>query len=92
MHKLCDTFPAIVFAVVSGSAVLSAQISTTTTLASSSNPASFGQPVMLTATISPAPGAGSVMFYDGTTVLGTKAVTSGQASLTTSLGLIVYSS
>ena len=58
---------------------------TTTTLTSSSNPASYGQPVALTATVSPALGAGSVTFYDGTTILETKPLAGGQASMTTGL-------
>ena len=55
------------------------------TVTSSPNPAVFGAPVTLTATVSPADGAGKVTFYDGTTVLGISTLASGQAALTTSL-------
>jgi hypothetical protein len=61
----------------------------TTALTSSANPSLFGQPITLTATASPASGAGiasgTVTFKDGTTVLGTVSLDlSGQATLTTS--------
>jgi uncharacterized protein YjdB len=55
------------------------------TLASSSNPSIFGQSVTLTAAVSPTPAGGSVTFYDGTAILGTRALVSGQAKLTTTL-------
>jgi hypothetical protein len=45
----------------------------------------FGQPVTLTAGVSPPAATGKVTFYDGTTVLGTGLPGSGQATLTTSL-------
>jgi trimeric autotransporter adhesin len=52
-----------------------AAVGTTTTLTSSSNPASSGVPVTLTATVVPASGttmpAGTVQFMDGTTAVGT---------------------
>ena len=43
---------------------------TTTTLAATPNPSVLGQPVTLTATVSPSAATGKVTFYDGTTVLG----------------------
>ncbi len=53
------------------------------TLTTSPNPSTLGQAVTLTATV---PGAsGRVSFYDGVTNLGTSAVTSGLASITTRL-------
>ncbi|HUE23965.1 MAG TPA: FG-GAP-like repeat-containing protein [Bryobacteraceae bacterium] len=58
---------------------------TSTTLAVAPNPAWLGQPVTLTAQISPPPGTGSVSFYDGVAVLDSVAVVGGSASLTTSL-------
>jgi hypothetical protein len=58
---------------------------TAITLSSSSNPAKFGSPVTLTALVTPSAANGKVTFYDGVTVLGTSAVTSGGAALTTSL-------
>ena len=65
--------------------VLAPTIATTTTLASSSNPSKFGQSVTLTATVVPSGATGNVTFYDGTTVLGTSAVSGGKATLTTKL-------
>jgi polyvinyl alcohol dehydrogenase (cytochrome) len=62
-----------------------ATLATSTALAVAPNPAGLGQPVTLTAQISPAPGAGQVTFYDGTAALGLVAVAGGSASLTTSL-------
>jgi hypothetical protein len=61
---------------------------TTTSLASSANPSVFGQSVTLTATVSavaPATGtpAGTVQFYDGTTLLGSHALTSGVVAFAT---------
>jgi hypothetical protein len=64
--------------------------STTTTLASSANPSTFGQPVTFTATVtvnSPGAGtpAGTVRFMDGSTLLMIVALdSSGNASFTTS--------
>ena len=55
------------------------------TLGSSANPSVFGRAVTLTATVSPLAATGFVTFYDGTTLLGTRTLTSGQAALTTSL-------
>jgi hypothetical protein len=54
-------------------------------LVSSPNPSVFGQPVTLTATVSPAGASGPVTFYDGTLVLGTARVVRGSATLITSL-------
>jgi len=59
---------------------------TTTTLTSSPNPSTAGQAVVLTATVtSAAPGGptGNVTFRNGATTLGTKALISGSAALTT---------
>jgi Bacterial Ig-like domain (group 3) len=57
---------------------------TTTSLAASANPTASDQPVTLTATVAPNPGAGgTVTFRDGTTSLGTATVNaSGVASVT----------
>ncbi len=57
---------------------------TTTSLSVSSNPASSGQPVTLTASVSPAGATGQVQFSDGGTLLGTVTLTNGVASFTTS--------
>ena len=63
--------------------------STSTGLTSSANPAVFGQPVVLTASVGAlAPGAGTptgtVTFADGTTTLGGAFLSGGVASMTTS--------
>jgi uncharacterized repeat protein (TIGR03803 family) len=61
---------------------------TATSVASSVNPSVFGQSVTLTATVTAvAPGSGTptgtVHFYDGTTLLGSHALTSGLATFAT---------
>src|SRR5207245_1847493 len=58
---------------------------TSTTLTASSGSAILGQPVTLTATISPAPASGSAIFYDGVSILGTRPLSAGHATLTTTL-------
>jgi hypothetical protein len=66
------------------------KLSTTTTLASSANPSTSGEPVTFTATVSvnspgSGPAAGSVNFMDGSTLLGTVTLDStGTATFTTS--------
>ena len=66
------------------------QTPTTMTLASSANPSTNGDSISLTATVStnsvdPAVGAGgTVIFKDGAVTLGSRPVSGGQASLTTS--------
>lgn len=65
---------------------------TTTTLASSANPAPLGSSVTYSASVvvvSPGGGTpgGSVKFYDGTTLVGTKSLSAGVASLT-----VIYTS
>jgi hypothetical protein len=62
---------------------------TSTTVASNHNPSVFGQSVTFTATVAAvAPGTGSpsgtVSFFDGTTLLGTRALGGGHAMLITS--------
>ena len=57
------------------------------TLASATNPSTFGGSVVLTAAITGAPGGpnyGTVTFYDGTTSLGTATPTAGVATLSLS--------
>ncbi len=53
---------------------------TTTNLTSSANPSNSGQSVTFTAAVSPAAATGTVQFLDGTTVLGTAAISSGTAT------------
>ena len=64
------------------------QDSTTTKLSSSANPSVYGQVVTFTATVTAAsPGSGTptgtVTFYDGTTTLGTGALSAGVATYST---------
>lgn len=61
------------------------QTPTTIQLNSFPNPAVYGHPVTITATVSPSAAQGKVTFYNGATVLGTQTLTSGQATLTTTL-------
>jgi hypothetical protein len=58
---------------------------TTTSLASSVNPSVFEQPVIFTATVTPNIATGTVTFKNGAVVLGTTAVVSGKAQLTTAI-------
>jgi hypothetical protein len=55
---------------------------TATTLSSSTQPSTYGQPLTLTATVTPSAATGSVQFLDGATVLGTAVLGSGSASIT----------
>ena len=57
--------------------------SSTVTLASSSNPSTFGASVTLTATVTSG-ATGAVTFHDGATALGTGSISSGIVTLTTS--------
>jgi N-acetylneuraminic acid mutarotase len=59
-------------------------VSTATTLSSSPNPSTFGQSMMLTATVSPSTATGTVQFLDSTTPLGTLTLAGGSAVLTLS--------
>src|ERR1039457_1513547 len=58
---------------------------TAVTLATSPNPSVFGAPVVLTATVTPSNATGRVTFYDGVTLLGTKPLSAGTASIFTVL-------
>ena len=55
------------------------------TLATSANPAVYGKPLSLTASVSPGTATGKVTFYDGVAILGIGTLTAGQATLTTTL-------
>lgn len=79
----------VVPATVSLSGTGIGQPTTVTSVASSANPAVFGQAVTLTATVSPTSSGsgtptGTVTFSDGSTTLGSEPLTNGQATLTTS--------
>jgi hypothetical protein len=67
------------------SGALNAASSTTTTLTTSASVAEYGQPVTLTALVSPSTATGSVTFYNGTTILAIEALGGGQAEFTTVL-------
>jgi hypothetical protein len=54
-------------------------------LVASANPSVFGAAVTLTATVTPADVTGRLTFYDGATILGSKAVSNGTASISTTL-------
>jgi len=56
---------------------------TTTTLTTSTNSAQYGDPITLTATVAPSGATGTVVFLNGSTVLGTGTVSGGVATLTT---------
>ncbi len=55
------------------------------TINSSVNPSLLGEAVAITASINPALATGSVTFYCGSSILGTRAVANGAAALNTSL-------
>ena len=59
---------------------------TTTTLASSLNPSVYGQGVLFTAVVSAASGTptGTVIFYDGSTAIGSATLVSGRAAISIS--------
>ncbi|MBV9494722.1 MAG: Ig-like domain repeat protein [Acidobacteria bacterium] len=57
---------------------------TTTTISSSMNPSTVGQPVTFTATVSPTGATGTVSFAEGQTVIGSAPLVNGQATFTTS--------
>jgi Bacterial Ig-like domain (group 3) len=59
-------------------------IATTTSLASSKNPSTFGTSVTFTATVSPSAATGNVQFLDGSTLLGQSALSGGKATFSTS--------
>jgi len=61
-----------------------AVVGSTTSLSSSQNPSSAGQPVTFTATVSGFTPTGTVTFFDGGTPIGTATLTVGTASFTTS--------
>jgi hypothetical protein len=61
-------------------------VPTTTTVVSSLNPSAFGQQVTFTAAVSSASGTpkGTVMFFDGSTALGSAQLSNGKAPISTS--------
>ena len=72
---------------VTNTFTVAAAIPTTTTLASSANPSTYGQNVTLTATVAPPPAGGTVQFYDGASALGSPVAVNtgtGEAQFSTS--------
>src|SRR5579871_6390491 len=76
-------FPKLFILLAAGPLCLNAQ--TAVTLSASPSPSIFGAPVVLTAGVTPQAATGKVTFYDGVTVLGSKPLVFGGASLTVSL-------
>src|ERR1700693_2107818 len=65
--------------------IAEAALPSSVTLTPLPNPSTLGAAVTLSATVTPPSGTGKVTFYDGVTVLGTKALISGTASISTKL-------
>ena len=65
--------------------VIAASAPTSITLTATPNPALYGQIATLTAAVSSASATGNVTFYDGVTVLGTRSLAGGLATLFTIL-------
>jgi hypothetical protein len=88
-HSLTATYNGDANDTASTSSVLTQTIVTGTPtsimLTSSANPAVYGQPVTVTASVSPSVANGMVTFFDGATPLGTRTLLNGQAALTTNL-------
>jgi hypothetical protein len=62
-----------------------AMANSSVTLTATPMPAAFGQPVTLKAAVAPATATGLVTFYDGANVIGTRAISAGNATLVTAL-------
>lgn len=58
---------------------------TTTTVSTSKNPSTFGQPVAITVQVSPPTATGKATIFDGTTIVGIATLSGGQATVTTIL-------
>jgi hypothetical protein len=68
--------------VVAVHALALAQTPSSTSLVAVPNPSNYGQPVILTATVTPG-ATGKVTFYDGVTILGVETLSGTQASIKT---------
>ncbi len=66
-------------------------IATSVSLNASANPIGFGQPLTLTATVSPSTATGTITFAAGAQTLGTVTLSGGQATLTPVLPISVVS-
>jgi large repetitive protein len=85
MNRILPKFWTAMSLVLCLSRLLSAQTPATLSLSASANPSTFGQPVTLSASVTPPQATGRVTFYDGSTVLGVANLTNGNASFTTLL-------
>jgi flagellar hook assembly protein FlgD len=65
-------------------AAFTIQLASSTTVASSLDPSTFGASVTFTATVTPSGATGSVQFFDGVASLGTSPLVAGSAALSTS--------
>jgi hypothetical protein len=78
--------PQLQAAAAQSDALVPAGSASSIALSSSANPALFGQPLTLTANVSPAAATlGRVTYYDGASVVGTSILVNGKATLTTRL-------
>jgi hypothetical protein len=73
---------------VNGTTCGASLTATTTALAASSTTTTTGASITLTATVAPSTATGTVTFLDGTTSLGTGALSSGKATLSTSFSTV----
>lgn len=78
--KACSTY-LVLLCLQAGAAA--GKTASTTSAALSPVASIYGKPVTITATVAPAAATGNVTFYDGTQVLGSSALVSGVAVLTT---------
>lgn len=86
-HNLKANYEGSANHLISSSATIAqviTQVAPTVALTTSSNPSVASQGVTLTATVASSSATGNVTFYDGTTALGTRALSGGTASLVTS--------
>ena len=83
LHFHRPVFPKQFLLLTALPSLLAAQ--STVTLSATPNPSNFGAPVKLTAVVTHASANGKVTFFDGANTLGTRAVSSGVASLSTIL-------
>ena len=72
------------FSMAFAAAIAAGQTASSVTVTAAPNPASYGQAVTISATVT-AGASGKVTYYDSMTILGIATIASGQASLTTKL-------
>lgn len=74
----------LILACIGFSGLALAKTNTSTTLASSANPSTYGSSVTFTATVTPSAATGTVTFKDGSTTLGTGTLSGGKVTFSTS--------